>query len=131
MSLIADSDQAKLGQRFTDTLTGDVRLRLTIHARECSLCAQARQLLKEITALSDRLTLSTEKGQSPLPEIRLEGGARGEVRFVGLPSGYEFPMFIDSIIEVSRGQTSLSPQTLARMAALRHRVHIQVFTTPT
>ncbi len=131
MSLIAHSDQAKLGQRFADTLTGDVRLRLAIHARECSLCAQARQLLREITALSDRLTLVTEKGQDPLPEIRLEGGARGEVRFVGLPSGYEFPTFIDSIIDVSRGQTSLSADTLTRLVALRHRVHIQVFTTPT
>ena len=131
MSLIAGSDQEKLRKRFADELTGEVRVRLEIHAGECSPCTQAEQLLREITALSDRLTLSTEKGQSPLPEIRLEGGARGEVRFVGLPSGYEFPMFIDSIIEVSRGQTSLSPETLARIAALRHRVHIQVFTTPT
>ena len=112
MSLIADSDQAKLGKRFADTLTGGVRLRLAIHARECSLCAQARQLLREIATLSDRLTLSTEKGQSPLPEIRLEGGARGEVRFVGLPLGYAFPTFIDSIIDVSRGTTSLSAEAL-------------------
>ena len=95
------------------------------------MCAQARQLLREITALSDRLTLSTEKGQSPLPEIRLKGGARGEVRFVGLPSGYEFPTFIDSIIDASRGKTSLSVDTLARLATFRHRVHIPVFTTPT
>ena len=36
----------------------------------------------------------------------VKGGARGEVRFVGLPSGYEFPTFIDSIIDASRGKTS-------------------------
>lgn len=131
MSLIADTDQAKLAERFSDELSGDVRVRLAIHARECSLCAQARQLLREITALSDRLTLSTEKGQGPLPRIGLEGGARGEVGFVGLPSGYEFPTFLDSIIDVSRGQTLLSADTLARLKTLRRRVHIQVFTTPT
>ncbi len=131
MGLIAHSDQTKLRELFADQLAGEVRVRLRIHAGECSLCAQAEVVLRETSALSDRLTLVTEKGQDPLPEIRLEGGARGEVRFVGLPSGYEFPTFIDSIIDVSRGQTSLSADTLARLAALRHRVHIQVFTTPT
>lgn len=129
--MMSDADQAKLAERFSDELSGDVRVRLVIHARECSLCGQADQLLRETTALSDRLAVVTEKGEGPLPGIRLEGGARGEVRFVGLPSGYEFPTFIDSIIDVSRGKTSLSADTLARLATLRHRVHIQVFTTPT
>ena len=133
MSLITDSDQEKLRKRFAEGagLTGEVRVRLAIHTGECALCIQAEELLRETTALSDRLTLVTEEGEGPLPEIRLEGGARGEVRFLGLPSGYEFPTFIDSIIDVSRGETSLAADTLARLARLRHRVHIQVFTTPT
>ena len=131
MGIIAYSDQTKLRKFFADQLVGEVRVRLRIHADECSLCGQAEVVLRETVALSDRLTLVTEKGQGPLPGIHLEGGARGEVGFVGLPSGYEFPTFIESIIDVSRGRTSLSTDALARLATLRHRVHIQVFTTPT
>ena len=106
---------------------------LRIHAGACSLCARAEDVLEETAALSDRLTLVTgiETGEGPLPGIRLEGRARGEVGFVGLPAGYEFPTFIDSIIDVSRGTTSLSAEALERLAALAQRVHIQVFTTPT
>lgn len=131
--MIAHSDRTKLRQLFADRLVGAVRVVVRIHAGECSLCARAEDVLRETAALSDRLTLVTEieTGEGPLPRIRLEGVARREVGFVGLPSGYEFPSFIDAIIDVSRGTTSLSADALERLAALGHRVHIQVFTTPT
>lgn len=129
--LIASSDQEKLRQRFAQELTGDVRLLLTQHAGACASCAQADEILSEVSALSDRLKLVTEKRSGPLPEIRLDGEARGEVRFVGLPTGYEFPAFIDSITDVSAGTTSLSTEALTRLEAIRERVHLQVFTTPT
>ena len=129
--LIAESDQGKLRERFADELTGEVRLRLGRHAGECRACAQAGEILGEVAGLSDLLTVASEERRGPLPEIWLEGRARGEVRFVGLPSGYEFPALVDSIVDVSRGETSLSVETLARLGGLRDRVHIQVFTTPT
>jgi alkyl hydroperoxide reductase subunit AhpF len=97
------------------------------------MCARAEDVLREMAALSDRLTLVTESeaGEGSLPGIRLGGAARGEVGFVGMPSGYEFPTFVDAIIDVSRGETSLSAGALERLAALGQRVLIQVFTTPT
>ena len=123
----------RLRQLFAEQLDGDVRVRLRIHVDDCSLCARAEDVLRETVGLSDRLTLVTEveTGQVALPRIRLEGAARGEVGFVGMPSGYEFPTFVDAIIDVSRGETSLSAGALERLAALRQRVLIQVFTTPT
>jgi len=53
------------------------------------------------------------------------------VRFFGIPSGYEFTSLVEDIVDVSRGQTSLSAQTLELLAKLTEPVHIQVFVTPT
>lgn len=129
--LIAEADRDELRAHFAKELSGEVRLRLARHAGACASCVRAEALATELTALSDRLTLETDVGSEPLPELRLIGAALGEVRFVGLPSGYEFPALIASIIDVSRGATGLSAETTSRLHALSQRVHIQVFTTPT
>lgn len=131
VGMIAHSDQTRLRELFAEQLGGEVRVGLRVHGGECSLCARADGVLGEVAGLSDRVALLVETGEGALPEIRLEGRARGQVRFVGMPSGYEFPTLIDSIVDVSRGRTSLSPDALARLDELSGRVPIRVFTTPT
>lgn len=131
MALMAASDRSKLAERFAAELNGDVHIRLRVHEGECGVCAQAEAILRETTDLASPMTMSVELGDGALPEIRLSGAARGEVRFVGMPSGYEFPAFIDSIVEVSTGETTLSRDVVDRLAATGRPLHIQVFTTPT
>lgn len=53
------------------------------------------------------------------------------VRFVGLPGGYEFSTLLADIVDVSRGRTDLSPAARAAVQAIESPVHIQVFVTPT
>jgi len=125
------ADRQKLGDHFREHLSGEVGVHVTTHAGECSLCVRARGLLTEIASLSDRLSLRVDEGGDPRPAIRLEGAARGVVRFVGVPSGYEFPAFIESLVDVSRGASSLSQDTLMQLDTLDRPVHLQVFTTPT
>ena len=79
----------------------------------------------------------------PAPELVEEltaGGTQGEVvegardygiRFFGIPIGYEFTNLIDSMVVASSGTPSLGAETLERLAGLKERVHIQVFSTPT
>ncbi|HVG97527.1 MAG TPA: thioredoxin family protein [Chloroflexota bacterium] len=55
----------------------------------------------------------------------------GEVRFFGLPSGYEFATILEDIADVSRRRTRLSDATRARLAGLTEPLHVQVFVTPT
>lgn len=131
MALMAASDRTKLAQRFASELTRDVHVRLRVHEGECGLCAQAEAIVRETTDLAPQLLLSVEAGGGTLPEIRLEGAARGRVRFFGPPSGYEFPAFIDSFVEVSTGETTLNRDAVDRLAAIGRPLHIQVFTTPT
>ena len=59
------------------------------------------------------------------------GTPSGNVRFFGLPSGYEFATILEDIIDVSRRQTRLSPATRERLAGLTGPLHLRVFVTPT
>lgn len=59
------------------------------------------------------------------------GSGRGLVRFFGLPAGYEFSTLIEDILDVSRGQTQLSPATKQALETLPGPLHLQVFVTPT
>ena len=52
------------------------------------------------------------------------------VRFVGLPGGYEFSTLLADIVDVSRGRTGLSADTVAAVRAIETPVHLQVFVTP-
>ena len=57
--------------------------------------------------------------------------APANVRFLGLPSGYEFSTLLADLVDVSKGQTDLSEETRAAVQAIDQPVHIQVFVTPT
>jgi len=53
------------------------------------------------------------------------------IRFYGIPSGYEFMSLLEAIKLVSAGQAELEPETLAFLEALEEPLHLQVFVTPT
>jgi len=53
------------------------------------------------------------------------------VRFLGLPGGYEFSTLLADIVDVSKGRTDLSARALEVVRAIDTPVHIQVFVTPT
>ena len=53
------------------------------------------------------------------------------IRMYGLPSGYEFGTLIEAILDVSRGDSGLSPETRAALKDVTRPVHLQVFSTPT
>lgn len=58
-------------------------------------------------------------------------GRGNNVRFVGLPGGYEFSTLLADLFDVSKGQTGLSEAGQATVKAIDQPVHIQVFVTPT
>jgi thiol-disulfide isomerase/thioredoxin len=72
-------------------------------------------------------TLSVQE-QSPAAADAVEADAN--VRFIGTPSGFEFSTLIADIVDVSRGHTTLSEQTIAGIGAIASPVHLQVFVTP-
>lgn len=111
--------------------------------QECESCEEAEQLLEELTALSDKLTLETHDVRAEpeavrtaeihhLPALVLQSPkAAGRLRFFGMPGGYEFSTLIADIVDLSRGNIELSETTQAELRGVTEPLHIQVFVTPT
>jgi len=115
---------------------------------ECQYCAETRQLVEEVAQLSDKLSveirdltsdasLAASYGIDKIPAIAIlrdEGTGQGKdygIRYYGIPSGYEFGSLIEDIVQVSTGDSGLTPQSRMEVARLTRPVHIQVFVTPT
>lgn len=100
-----------------------------VAGREIDFGAEARTLLEQVTALSDRVTLTveetTERGR--WPEITVGAG----LRYHGLPWGYELSAVVGAIVEAGRAASTLSPDSLAALARLPRPVEIEVYVTPT
>ena len=106
------------------------------------LCAQNEALVREVVSLGDKLSMEVLNlaidrdraeayGVDRVPAIVVEGARDYGIRFLGVPSGYEFSNLLDSILLASTGEPSLSEETKAALAGLTSDVHIQVFSTPT
>jgi alkyl hydroperoxide reductase subunit AhpF len=149
MALLSESNRQQLREVLEQGLTNDVKLvfytkkdsPLIVPGRECATCKDTGQLLDEISSLSDKIEVDVrdfyEEPERALelkifriPAVVMEGSARGQVRFFGIPAGLEFPAFIDDLLDVSRGATSLSQESRESLGTLKKDVHIQVFTTP-
>jgi glutaredoxin-like protein len=143
-------DQEYLRDRFARELTGAVRidyftqrqLPIFIPGREeCPYCEDAQTMLKELAALSEKITLSVHEFSESLPEAArlrvdkvpgtvVKGALNRPVRFFGFPAGQQFPVFVEGIVDASRGKASLSTETVRQLRKLQKTVALQVFVTP-
>ena len=150
MALISDNDQQVIREHFDQRLTGEVEIVLfteraspiIIPGKEtCEMCEETQQLLEEVVALSDKLSLTVHELADAkeeaerydidrVPAFVLKGAARGSVRYFGIPSGYEFSTLIADLADVSTGETQLSDATQAFLSSLTEDVNIKVFSTP-
>ena len=119
-----------------------VTLKVFTQSFECEYCKETRELVEEVAALSDKLTVEVydfEKDVEPvqlykidkIPAVAIVGAKDYGLRLYGIPSGYEFGALIEDIKLVSEGKSGLSQGTRDMVANLKAPVHIQVFTTPT
>lgn len=149
MPILQKGDQQAVQQRFEAELTDDVnitlytqRTGLYIPGRECRTCGTTQQLLEEVTALSPKIHLNVvdfysnqeaarASGIDRIPAFVVSSNGGNNVRFFGMPAGYEFASLLDTIVEASRRQTGLKPKTREWLRKLQKDVHIQVFVTPT
>ena len=141
MPLLNEEIAAQVKQELAD-LAGPVRLVMFTQEFECEYCAETRQLVEEVAALSDQLTAeiynfvvdqdkAEELGIDKIPAVAVIGAEDYGVRLYGIPSGYEFTSLLHAIRTVAAGKPELTEETLATLAELTEPVHIQVFVTPT
>jgi len=141
MALLNERDRRKVQAEF-QALAGPVKLVNFTQELACQYCRETELLLREIQALSDKISLEVYNFQldtervaqyrvDKIPATVVEGARDYGIRFYGIPLGYEFASFLGAIKDISRGQTDLKPETRAALAELRQPVHLQVFVTPT
>ncbi len=150
MSLLTPGDQQRLRDAFAE-MTRPVRLLFFTQTLDCETCLTTRQILDELPPLSDRISIeevnvvldgdrAKKYGIDRAPGVALvydsgaPDGGSGEVdtriRFVGAPSGYEFMSLVAAVLLAGGRPSALTPENLARLAAVDKPVTMQVFTTP-
>jgi glutaredoxin-like protein len=141
MGMLKDKDKKALAEVLKE-LTGQVKLVMFTQEMECEYCQQTREMVEEIAALSDKISAEVhdfvedvsrakEFGVDKIPAIVVMGDKDYGIRFYGIPAGYEFSTFIETIIDVSRGESGLSPNVVDELAKVDKPVHMQVMVTPT
>ena len=151
MPFLTENDSSLLKERFTAELTSPVKVRLFSEkpsglyvpgARSCESCADAEALLTEVSELSDNFELEIhdvkadpgiasawQVNETPTTAIVVDGEARA--RFLGLPVGYEFASFLESLLSAAAPDHHLQPESVERLATLTEPIDLKVFSTPT
>lgn len=141
MGLLREADREAV-TRLLDALPAKVRLVHFTQTMQCESCHDARGLLEEIAPLSDQLELEVLDLQIETERAAAHGVDRAPatviladndpgVRYLGVPSGYEFRTFLEMIEMASRGDSGLGPGSRQQLAQVTDPIHLQVFVTPT
>jgi len=132
---------------FDNQLDKPVEILFFGRKTDCDYCEDTRQLLEEVAAVSDKLSLSMfdldEHTETALqyhvdkaPGIVFVGRDGDQhidygIRMSGIPSGHEFSSLIHDLVLVSGRDSGLSQETREQLKLLKEPVHLQVFVTPT
>jgi hypothetical protein len=152
VALINDADREKIRERLSSELRQSVHVKVFSEPgmglyvpgrRTCATCADTEELMKEVAGLSDLIELEIvnvrEKpeeasawGVALTPTIAVYTEDDSGVRVLGLPSGFEFLSFLETVISAgSSNGFGLQAETLTKLSALESDVEIKVFATPT
>ncbi|HWR98287.1 MAG TPA: hypothetical protein VN317_07660 [Candidatus Methanoperedens sp.] len=140
VSLLSEKDKKYVASTLAG-MKSDVRLVLfSRDGGECKYCGETEGLLADIAGAAPRVTvevLSLEKdaarakelGIDKVPGIALLGKKDYDLRYFGLPSGYDFIPFVETIRAVGNDEPGISSESVAMLAQLKKPVQLSVFVT--
>lgn len=143
-------DQEIIRQKFAQELIGPVKIELFTEReidlilpgrKPCQTCKPARDLVQELAGLSERISLRVHIWSEAVeerkrvavelvPTIVLRGQDARLYKFAGLPSGAQFPVFIETIVDISRNRSVLSAAATKSLRRLKDKLAVKVFVTP-
>jgi len=145
--LLRDDIVKQVKDVFDSQLKNPVEILFFGSKEDCEHCEDTRQLVEEVSAISDKLHMSSYDLQdhaelarqyhvSMVPGLVIAGKEADRIidygiRYAGIPSGYEFSSLIQDLVLVSGRDSGLTVETRAALAELKKPVHLQVFVTPT
>jgi len=131
-------------KKILAVLTKKVNIMFFTQELECQYCRETRQILTELSDISDNINLivknfvndkaEVEKykiDKIPATVILDEDMKDYGIRFYGIPSGYEFSSLLEAVNIVGTGDTGLAPDVINTIKNIDKPTHMQVFVTPT
>jgi glutaredoxin-like protein len=120
----------------------EVTLSLFRQDHESQSERETRQILEELSSISDRITLrifDSETDQEKfetyqvdkLPCVVIEGIRDFGIRYFGVPGGYLVSSLIEDVIQISKKESDLKDHSKKRLKEVLHPLNLQVFVTPT
>lgn len=142
MPMIGQKERDFLTKEFSEKLMNDIRLVVFTQEVPCGFCSETVEVATEIAQTSPSIKLEVYdfvRDQTKAKEFRIDkipaiaviGSKDYGIRFYGIPSGYEFTSLVGAIIDVSKGDSGLSPKSRELLKNIDQSIHIQVFVTPT
>ena len=147
MTQLLNDDITKQIREVFDELKNPVHIMFFGSKDNCTYCDDTRQLVEEVAALSDLLSieiydmeadgdLAAKYHVDKAPGVVIAAKEGNQVtdfgvRLAGIPSGHEFTSMIQDILLVSNRDSGLNPQTREFLKGLDKPILLQVFVTPT
>jgi len=142
--ILSEEDRKIVMEEYWSRLSNEVKL-IYINSRDndCQYCDLIKQLYTELSQMTDKITLEEYYLEDNPEELRekyriltapvvvIQGVNKGLIKFYGIPSGMEFPSFIETIVKVSRGEVDLPRDIIQEVKNIDRYVNIKVFITPT
>ncbi len=137
-----DEETVKQLRAILSSLSKPVTLHLFTTEAHCLYCNEAAEIIEKLASLSSLIRVvkcscdvdseeAKRFGVDKHPAIVIHGERPYNIRYFGVPSGYEFGVLVEAIVAASRGEASLPPHVVDVVRGVKGRVHVQVFVTPT
>jgi glutaredoxin-like protein len=141
MSLINDGDAQEIREVLSE-MVSPVKLIHFTQELNLEYGREAKQLVEELAGFSDKLSVEVynflldkervaEYGIDKVPATIIRNGKDYGIRFYGIPAGYEFSTVLDTIVDVSKADSRLKPESREKLAAITEPLKLEVFVTPT
>jgi hypothetical protein len=140
VSMLSDKDKSYV-KKTLGGMKDEVRLVLfSRDGGECKYCGETEGLLTDIATADPRVKLeilslkkdaarAKELGIDKVPGIALLGKKDYNLRYFGLPSGYDITPFVETIRAVGDDTPGISAESAAKLATLTKPVQLSVFVT--
>lgn len=139
--LLNQEVQDQLRSIFSE-LKNNLRIVLFTSEENCETCGDTLELITEISALSDKITLTTydlkkDAAEAAKYDVTLspsfvlldkDDQYKG-VKFNGIPAGHEINSFISALLEMSGAESEVPQNLVERIAKIDKPVNIKVFVT--
>ncbi len=131
-------------QDLFQSLENPVKIYVFIGENRCLFCnetveivnilkdlAPDGKIITEITNMDKEPEKAEKFGIDKYPAILIHGKEEYNIRYFGIPSGYEFSSLVEDIVDASSGTVRISKDVEETIKQINQKVHIQVFVTPT